>query len=542
MYRWLYTILLTASCVFAGKLSAQQTADTTQPGNGILIEFISAERYNVRQGDTNNLVSLAGKVHMVQGKTHFYADSVLLDKKNNTLEAFGNAHINDADSIHTYAQYMKYLGNEKKAFLKKKVKLTDGKGTLTTEELEYDVSLKIGTYLKGGKVVNKKTVLTSTEGYYYGDTKDVHFKKKVVLNDPEYRVLTDTLFYNTNTEITTLTSPSTIYNESRIIKTRNAIIDIKNKKATMYERSVIDDSTYTITADDMAFDDTTGMNELRGNVVYHEKDTAKGVDMIANHVMINRKKDILLATEKPVLLIKQNRDSIFITADTLYSARLSELQKLRPVPSIRDSSRATLHIDRTTADSSNDKYFEAYYNVRIYSDSLQATGDSLFYALQDSVFRLFKQPIVWAQSNQLNGDTIYLYIKNKKPERVYVFNNGIGISRVDSAMKYYNQLKGYTINALFEDGKINFMRAKGNAENIYYGIDDNNKFIGVSRNQSDVIEARFKEGKPQRITFINKLEGTAYPMRQVNHEELRLRGFIWQEAKRPKSKFDILSN
>jgi lipopolysaccharide assembly outer membrane protein LptD (OstA) len=45
---------------------------------------------------------------------------MVINEIDNTLEAFGNVHINDADSVHTYAQYIKYLGKEKKAFLKKK--------------------------------------------------------------------------------------------------------------------------------------------------------------------------------------------------------------------------------------------------------------------------------------------------------------------------------------------------------------------------------------------------------------------------------------
>ena len=59
--------------------------------------------------------------------TLFYCDSAVLNQAANTIEAFGNIHINDADSVHTYSQYLKYLGKEKIAYLKKKVKLTDRK-------------------------------------------------------------------------------------------------------------------------------------------------------------------------------------------------------------------------------------------------------------------------------------------------------------------------------------------------------------------------------------------------------------------------------
>ncbi|MCK9403326.1 MAG: hypothetical protein M0Q26_07995 [Chitinophagaceae bacterium] len=526
---------------FAQAIKAQRiAADTTQP-EGKLLEILYADRLNFITVDSlHRYTSLAGKVKVKQDKTFFYADSAILNEIDNSLEAFDNIHINDADSVHTYAQYLKYLGKEKRAYLNKKVKLTDGKGTLTTEELVYDVTLKIGTYVNGGKLVNKQTVLTSMEGNYYGDTKDVLFRRNVRLVDPEYTIITDTLQYNTGTEIANFTSPTTLTDTSgRIIKTREGFFDRKNKKGMLFKRSVIDDSSYTFTADEMAFDDSTKLSEFRGNAVYRGKDTAEGFDMIANNIKTDRKKDILLATEKPILLIKQGKDSIFIAADTLYSARLADLIKTRRVPVIRDSTNA-LDSTKRQADSTT-KYFEAYYNVKIFSDSLQARGDSLFYSLQDSVFRLFTNPVVWAQENQITGDTIYLYLKNKKPERLQVFENAMAISRVDST-QYYNQVKGNTINAFFVDGKINFLRAKGNAENVYYGQDELKKFIGVNKSSADLIDILFDDGKAKQVTFQRNLDGTMYPMRQVNHEEIRLRGYKWLNAIRPKSKYEILVN
>lgn len=524
---------------------AQRPAPDTAKQEGKLLEIIYADRLNMLTVDSlHKYFSLAGKAHVRQEKTDFFADSIVLNEIDNSLEAFGNIHINDADSVHTYSQYLKYLGKEKKAFLNKKVRLTDGKGQLTTEALEYDVTVKIGTYLNGGKVVNKKTTLTSKEGYYYGDTKDVIFKKNVLLIDPEYKVVTDTLQYNTGTEIATFTSPTNIYSDSgrRVIKTRQGFFDMKNKRGILNKRSVIEDSTYTFTADDMAVDDSTKLGEFRGNAVYRGKDTAQGFDMIANNIKTDRKKDILLATEKPILLIKQGRDSIYVSADTLYTARLSDLLKTRKVPLIRDTAgMKTITDSSKNASDSTNKYFEAYFNVKIFSDSLQAVGDSLFYSLQDSVFRLFRNPVMWAKDNQITGDTIYLYVKNKKPERMFVFENAMAISKVDST-QFFNQLKSTTINALFEDGRIYFMRAKGNAENVYYGQDEQNRFIGVSKSSSDVIDMLFDDSKPKRVSFIRGFDGTSYPMRQANHDELKIRGFQWLDKIRPKTKFDILAN
>jgi len=463
--------------------------------------ILAADKQYLQKSHTNQLVSYAGHVKVRQGKTLFYANSAIINPILNTLESFGNVHINDADSVHIYAQYLRYMGIEKKALLTKKVRLTDGKSTLTTENLTYDVNLKLGTYLYGGKVVNKKTTLTSTEGNYYGDTKDIYFYKNVLLVQPDGTIKTDSLQYNTTNEVSTFISPTVIKDKKGLtIKTREGFYDIKKKIANLYKRSIIEDSTFSITADEIAIDSLNGLSEFRGNAVYRSKDKEQGFDMIANNIKTNNKRSTIMATQIPLLIIKQARDSVFITADTLFSGRVIDLLKIKKIPNVRpvpvDTSikkgalKDTVKIataakptsKKTAAKNAVDsvkiktaytppvdstlKYFEAYHHVKIFSDSLQAVGDSLFFSGSDSVFRLFNQPILWAQENQINGDTIYLFLKNKRPERLYVFENALSISKVDSS-NYFNHVRGNSINALFDTTrKVHFLSCKRSTDNI----------------------------------------------------------------------------
>ncbi len=531
------SFLFTCFLLFAvAAANAQQPilSDTLSQKKQIII--LHADRLSNQRIDTVEYMSLAGNVEVKQDSSLFYCDSAVMNKKANILEAFGHVHINDRDSVNIYSDYLKYLGKEKKAYLNGNVKLTDGKATLTTPELLYDLQTKIGTYTKKGKVVNGKTVLNSDEGYYYGETKDVYFKKNVVLVDPDYNIKTDTLFYNTYTGVATFVVPAEITgkNGTKII-TSDGYYDTKNKNSYFGKRPTIQDSTTFLIADEVA-SDSSGFGEARGNVIY--RDTAKHITIFANHLNSNRKEGSFLATQKPVMIIKQDEDSIFVAADTLYSAKLSTLRKYRNVPVIVDSlpKKDTTQNDK----DSTDRFFEAYYHVRIFSDSLQAISDSLFYSSEDSVFRLFKQPIVWAQENQITGDTIYLYTQNKKPKRMYVFENALAIQKVGS--NYYNQVKGRTINGYFNNGEIDYLHAKGNAESIYYGQDDYKKFVGVNKATSDIIDMYFDDRKPQRVVFRSNLTGTTYPMRQVNHDELKLRGFKWQDGLRPKTQYELFGN
>lgn len=503
------------------------------------IIIIHADRINYQKTDSlNELQSLGGHVAVKQGKSLFYCDSAVINKYSNIMQAYGHVHINDADSVQIYSDYLRYLGKEKMAYLTGNVKLTDGRGVLTTPTLEYNMQTKIGIYTQGGKVENGKTVLTSKEGYYYEETRDVYFKKNVVLIDPDYKLKTDTLLYNTYSDVATFIAPTTITSENNKKKViaSDGYYDAKNRKTYLGKRPTIQDGTVFLTADEVATDDSTGFGEARGNVIYN--DTAQHVMVIANNMKSNNKNKSFLATERPVLILKQGEDSIFVAADTLYSARLSNLLKYRTVPFLKDSLTAK---DTSFADDdSTDRFFEAYYHVKIYSDSLQAMGDSLFYSAKDSIFRLFKKPVVWAKENQVTGDTIYLYTQNKKPSRLYVFENALAINKVGS--NYYNQIKGRTLNGYFTDGNIDRMRVKGNSESVYYAQDDYNKFVGVNKSTADIIDMYFNDRKPQRVVFRSSLSGTSYPMRKVDHTAIRLRGFTWLDDLRPKTKYDLFGD
>jgi lipopolysaccharide export system protein LptA len=480
--------------------------------------------------DSMDFLILVGHVKIKQGKTLLFGDSLILNSTLNTLEGFGNIHINDADSVHTYADYLRYIGNTKKAYLRKHVKLTDGKGVLTTDSLDYDVSVKIGNFKKGGKLVRNKTTLTSKEGYYYGVTRDVIFRNKVVVKDPETNINTDTLEYNTYSQLANFISPTKIITGTRVIRTKNGNYNTGTRKGYLYERSSIDDSTYTFIADEMAIDDSLGLGEFRGNALYKSKDSLS-FDLMANNIKTNRTKDILLATELPILLIKQQKDTLYVSADTLFSAKVSDLK--RPLTKARDSVGKI-------KDSSLNKYFEAFHNVKVYSDSLQAKCDSLFYALSDSTIRMLNNPIVWSNNNQIMGDTIYMFIENKNPEQLKVFENAFAVSKIDTT-QYYNQLKGIRLNAWFKDGNLTKMQTKGNAENIYFALDKNKDFIGVNHSSAQIIEITFENGEASKVVFINQLQGKMTPIGQTPKEEILLRNFKWQEDLRPKSKYDILS-
>jgi lipopolysaccharide export system protein LptA len=530
-------VMLLASTFSA---SAQDTLHKPAADTISVVNQIHSDRVRFQKIDSvTQLQMLAGHVFLTQDNTKFYCDSAVINKAQNILEAFGNVHINDADSIHTYAQYLIYHIDKKLAILKKKVSLTDGKGVLTTEELQYDTRAKTGVYTTGGKIVNGKTVITSKEATYYGDLKDVFFKKDVKMRDPQYDLDTDSLLYNTETQLSTFITKTYIKDSTgATIITSDGFYDMKNKKASFGKRSVIKDGKGLTVTGDNIFTDSSGVTTITGNGVYI--DTAQKISVMSNQMVADKKKKTFLATQHPLMIIEQDKDSIYVSADTLFSARVADLSD----SVYRDLRRDTLKnitVINAGKDTSDTRFFQCYHHVRIFSDSLQAISDSLFYSARDSVFRLFSNPIVWASQSQVTGDTIYLFTKNKKAERMYVFENSFAVNK--SGENMYNQVSGKTLNGYFKDGAIDYMRTKGSpAHSIYYAKDENDAMVGVNNASGDIIDMLFENKELKKVVFRTDVTGTMYPFKQTPEEKKQLRSFKWLENKRPKTKFELFED
>jgi lipopolysaccharide transport protein LptA len=651
----IFSLLLGSNAVHAQQAPGLTVEDTTKK-----VHVLSNTRNLIFQtlDDSTKLTIVTGDVKLRQGTALFYCDSCVINNRTKVFEAWGKVHINDSDTAHVYSNHLRYLSGQKLAYLDGNVKLTDGKATLTTPDLEYDMQTNVGTYKNGGKVVNKKSVLTSQEGYYYTDLKDVYFKKNVHLKDPAYNIETDSLLYNTTTQTTRFIAQTTIKDSSgRIIKTREGFYNQQTGKAEFGSRSEVIDGDMKLTGNRMAFDDSLGIAQIEGNAIV--VDQKNNTTIIGGLIFRNKKTEAILATRKPLMIIKQEKDSIYITADTLFSARLSDLvvrknsttadtvrgrkfirtnkrdttgnrtadtiltDSLTDMPvnadslitgndqdkkmaaiseedSLRDNNSDTLLtkkiIDKlgksdtlltekakekeaavvTQKDSllntdtlltqkiidklgnkeslivdtvkgvktvavnekdSTNRYFEAYSHVRIFSDSLQSVCDSLFYSFKDSIFRLYKDPVVWAQNSQITGDTILLFTKNKKADKVEAFENSFLVNRVENDV--YNQIKSSRMDGWFVDGNIDSVRAKAYAECIYYIQDEDSAYTGINQSQCDIIDIYFENKELEKVVFRSQVTGTLWPINQKTPGEMQLPNFRWLEERRPKTKFEM---
>jgi hypothetical protein len=110
----------------------------------------------------------------------------------------------------------------------------------------------------------------------------------------------------------------------------------------------------------------------------------------------------------------------------------------------------------------------------------------------------------------------------------------------ESATNLYNQMAGRTINGYFIDGNIDYVRVKGSpAESVFYPQDEDSAYIGMNRSSGDVIDIYFVNKEVNKVIFVNDVNGTLFPLKQIPDDKKKLKGFKWMDNRRPKHPLEL---
>lgn len=478
-----------------------------------------AKRINIKKADKGFYSKAEGKNRLL-GNVVFehegalmYCDSAWLFVRDNRIRAFQKVRINQGDTLFLNGDYLEYSGETQVAEVTGKVvTLQDPQMLLTTDRLNLDRKTSIAYYTTGGKVVNEENTLTSTRGAYNSNFKMFSFKDSVVLQNPDYRMNCDTLDYDSESRIAYFRGPTTILSDSSSIYCENGwyntITDIAsfNKNARIY-----DGSTY-LTGDSLHYEREGQYGEAFRQVMIH--DTVENSIVTGDYGEYFGDQDSSYVTGEPLYtLIDEEQDSLHIHGDTLYT------------------------IQRQDTNGTKYSLVRIFYGVKIYRESLQGKCDSLSYSTLDSTFKMYKDPLMWDDSTQIVGDTIYLHTRNKQPDTLRVLSNCFMISSADSI--YPNQVSGRTILGSFKDKELRRVYVNGNGQTVYYPKEEDGDYIGMNRSTCSNILIQFVDNKLKKITFIKKPEGKLYPMDKIPGDQKFLEGYNPRFKERPKSKADL---
>ncbi|MFN4255130.1 MAG: OstA-like protein [Saprospiraceae bacterium] len=568
----------------------------------IKVEYSDFGEYFLRGGQY--LQKLSGNVRLRQENTLVYCDTATILADDAVLQ--GKVVMEQGDTVKVFADSAHYFGATRQSDLFGDVVLVNGRQQLFTDRLHYDLANKIATYTTGAVLHNGKSQLKSRRGRYDVNAHEIFFKGDVLVTDPDFTVRTDTMNFNTETQIVRFVAPTLISQRESKIYCESGFYDIENdfaefdlnpqyerkdqrgrakkmrydgttkeytlegdayieektqrveadvvkyntdtevavlignahfrdsaqditgeriryderqKKYQITGRSRVVDKQNIIVADSLDFNDELGSGLAVGNVVW--VDTASDYTILAARMDYNKRSEFIEAnggfggSKRPLMKSLIERDTLYMSAERLVSFKPD-----------------------STADT---RLLLAFRDVRIFKSDLQAVCDSLSYSSADSVFRFYsltnRQPLIWSDTSQFSADTIRMALKDKKLDKIWLRQNAFVINSEDELA--FNQIKGRNCTATFRDDEVREMLVDGNAEAVYYALDDKRAYIGVNQSQCAEMRLFFGDNKVNSIKFYAQPKGSFTPMKKAPPGGTRLPGFFWETKRRPRQLADL---
>ncbi len=510
-----------------GFLVLVATSDLYAQGNQIELLGSRVLKFDKKLGvDAQRLI---GNVSFSHQGALMYCDSAYLYNSSNSLDAFGNVRVVQADTLTLNSDKLYYDGNTQYLKVRDHVVLRDREMTLKTHTLDYDRKTETAVFYDRGVITSTKNQnrLVACEGIYASRIEFFYFRHSVALTNPKYLVETDTLNYANNTEIAYFEGPTFIFSEENTIYCENGWYDTKKDISQFNENAYLNNGEQVLRGDSLWYSRNVGIGKAYLNVSII--DTTDRLNIYGDYGEYLEKKGKTMITGHAEMVQYDAIDSLFMHADTLLAVKDSLI---------------------------GDRVF-AYHRAKFFRKDLQGAADSIVFAQADSLIYMYKEPVLWAQDLQITGDTIQLKTADGGVQNLYVFEHAFMANRIDDIK--YNQIKGKRLTGYFRDNDLYKVFIKGNGQSMYYASEEKRvaadslalaadslagdsvlvNYIGVNKAICSNIAIYLANNKVERIMFLKQPDGAFLPLDQFPKEEAFFEGFMWDEERRPKDRDGI---
>ncbi len=502
-------------------------------GNRVFLEQADFLRKN--PGDTfltvvNNVIFTKGPMIMKCDSAHFFESS-------ESLQAFGNVSMEQGDTLFVYADELDYDGFTEIATLYadpgKKVRLINRDVELKTDVFIYDLAIDLGYYEVGGTLTDPSNTLTSIYGEYVPSTKEANFYTRVHLNSRNQSdtldIYTDTLYYNTDTHIAQLFSPSEVVNKRGTIYTRLGVYDTDSNRTTLYDRStIVTAQKQTLTADTIYYDRTAGYGEAFGGMVL--TDSVHDAQVLGNYGYYDELADTAFVTGRALIKHYNSEDTLYLHGRYIRTAALYDTTTV--AADTIAGTPETFRVDTTHV-------AVIHPAVRFYRSDMQGVCDSLRYTERDSTLRMFIDPVVWSDDQQIFGNVIEMQLNDSTIKRAILPDQAFAAQRIEGP--HFQQLSGKEMVADFIDGQIHRLDVNGNVEIIMYPEENDSTINKIVNAESSFMTVIFKGQATDSIRMWPETTGTVTPLFLARKSLYYLPKFKWFEDLRPLNKDDIFS-
>jgi lipopolysaccharide export system protein LptA len=436
-----------------------------------------------------------------------YCDSAHFYGAENLAKLFGRVKIEDQeDPIVVTSRYAEYDGNTQLAKLRNTVVFKNAETTLYTDFLDYDRSTGEANYFNDGKVVDSTNVLTSEKGLYQTQLDKITFRDNVILENPDYVMRSNVLFYYTETKIAETEGITNVESTegNKLNAKSGSFYDTENKIFKFYDGDV-ETETSTVFGEILLYDELQQYYEAFENVSIYNKE--RNVEVFGDYGKYWE--DIQYSKVYGNALVRKyfEMDTLFMVADTLIS---------------QDS------------EMPEERFLLAFPNMRMIKSELAGRSDSMAYKYADSTIYLFGDPILWNNKSQITADSVHILLANQDIDKALLRGNAFAVTK--DTVSNYNQIKGRKMTGYFEEGDIRLLDVEGNGESLYFALENDSTLRGINKLLCGRIIMYFSEKQVSKISHTLKPEASFTPPHMIKEDQKALKGFSWREDERPTMK------
>ncbi|MBJ2187727.1 MAG: hypothetical protein JFR41_03710 [Muribaculaceae bacterium] len=508
---------------------------------GDVVVLDRADKLHKQQSDSFMIVS--GNVRFIKAAMIMDCDSAHFFPETESFDAFGNIKMQQGDTLFIYADELNYDAPARIATLYadpgKKVRMINRDVTLETDIFTYDLGIELGYYNTGGVLYDSQNRLISQEGEYMPQTKDANFYSDVRLfshgKTDTLVIYSDSLFYNTNSKISVLRSPSEIINKRGTIYTTDGLYDTALDTAALYERSLVSSPEgRTLTADTIYYDRVSGLGQCFGYMIM--TDSARQASLQADYGFFNQATDSAYATGHLIIKEYSQGDTLYLHGRQLNAYRVFDTITIPAIPA--DTLAGTPEIAESQRVDTNN-VADIWPRVRFYRSDVQGVCDSMRVTSADTTLRMYVHPVVWSEERQIFGNIIELHMNDSTIDEARLPDYGFTAQRV--AEDYYDQIAGKEMIARFDNGELKTLDISGNVELILYPEEADSTFNKMVNAESSTLTARFKGRTTEYIKMWPETTGRATPLFLLRKSMLFLPKFRLFEGIRPVSPADVMT-
>ncbi|MBI5731633.1 MAG: hypothetical protein HY963_10920 [Ignavibacteriales bacterium] len=338
-------------------------------------------------------------------------------------------------------------------------------------------------------VVQDSIIIKTARGYYFGDSKIAFSKVGIFLTDGHVNLNSKNGYYYFDEK------RSYFYED---VKLHDSLSNISTNKLTYYDdedKAVavgnvqVSDTSSTIFADSLIHYRNTKITFAFNNIRIYNPSNRLAI--FGNKLEDDGEKNYSKITDKPFL----------VRIDTLSNGALDTLIiSAKMMESFDDSLKKLIATD----------------SVKIVRKNFASVnGQTIFYQKNDQI-QTFKReiditsPVIWNEEAQLVGDSINIFLKENRLDRMDINANASIITSNKDSVYRFDQLSGKKIKMFFDDKGLSRTEVYGNVLSIYYMYEDGEP-NGLLKSSSEQAKIFFKDKTVADVRLYGKPVSEYHP-------------------------------